>query len=126
MKNVLVLLLLALTPNFQLFAAIKPIDSVKLKQRKAVWDVRFFKLDKETRKAFKKKRFDTTSDYFKPDINNVKNPALVSDSVYAKAYREAAYRKTIGKRTVGHYVLVAGGIYAGALVVATIALFLGL
>ncbi len=114
MKNVLLLLLLALMPTFQLFADAKPIDSVRFKQRKAVWDVRFFKLDKPTWKAFRKKRFEPTSDYFKPNIDNVKNPTLIRDSIYVETYREAAFNKTKHRRTVIYYglgtVVVAFGI----------------
>lgn len=107
MKNVLLLLLLALMPTFQLFADTKPIDSVRFKQRKAVWDVRFFKLDKPTWKAFRKKRFEPTSDYFKPKLENVKNPTLIRDSIYVETYRAAAFDKTKHRHTTIFYVSIA-------------------
>ncbi|MVN20702.1 hypothetical protein [Mucilaginibacter arboris] len=115
MKNILLLLLLALMPTFQLFAKAKPIDSVRFKQRKAVWDVRFFKLDKQTWKAFRKKRFEPTSDYFKPKLENIKNPDLISDSVYAKAYREAAFNKTKHRHTTIFYVSIAVVVFIGVI-----------
>lgn len=116
MKNVLLLLLLALMPTFQLFAEAKPIDSVRIKQRKAVWDVRFFKLDKQTYKAFRKTRFEPTSDYFKPKLGNVKHPDLISDSIYAKAYREAAFNKTKHKQRDIYYGLGAVVVFVGFMV----------
>lgn len=107
MKNVL-LLLLALLPTFQLFADAAKIDSIRIKERKAFRDVHFFKLDKPTWKAFKKKPFEPTSDYFKPKVDNVNNPTLVSDSVYAKAYKEAAFNKTQTRYLTGKIRLIGG------------------
>lgn len=103
MKNVLLLLLLVQLPTFQLFANAAKVDSVRIKHKKAFRDVRFFKLDKQPWKAFKEKRFEPTSDYFKPKVDNINNPDLIEDSIYTKAYRKAAFNKTKHRRTDIYY-----------------------
>lgn len=120
MKNILLLLLLLLAslPAFQLFADARPIDSIRFKQRKAVWDVRFFKPDKQSWKVFRKNRFEPTSDYFKPKPGNVKHPDLISDSVYAKAYREAAFNRTKHRNTYIYYGLGAAVVAIGLTILA--------
>lgn len=116
MRKILLLLLLALWPTFQLFADATKIDSVRIKQIKAFRDVRFFKLDKPTWKAFKKKRFEPTSDYFKPKADNINNPDLIEDSIYTKAYRKAAFNKTQTRYLTGKIRLI-GGIWTGIVTV---------
>jgi hypothetical protein len=56
------------------------------------------------------------SDLFKPTLSTVSDTLMLNDSVYAKAFRMAAYKKAFGyrKRTAGHYVLVSGIVAASA------------
>jgi len=74
-------------------------------------DAKTFKLDNAVWKKYKRK-LPSTSDHFKPTEANQKNHALLTDSVYVKAYRKAAYNKNEHRRTPWHYVLVGGSILA--------------
>ena len=56
----------------------------------------------------RKNRGNSGSAYFKPVAANVSNKALLGDSVYVIAYRQAAYAKTRHRHTAGHYVLWGG------------------
>jgi hypothetical protein len=88
-------------------------------------DVKYFKLNSEDFTIFRKNKGNYTSDFFKPKVGAVSDTLLLKDSVYVKAYRQAAYNKSLKKRTVGHYMLVGGAVYVGVtVVVAIVALFI--
>jgi len=89
-------------------------------------DSRLFKMDKAVWKQFRNKHFAYTSDYFKPQAANVGDTAMLSDSVYVTAYRQAAYARTLHRHTTGHYILVYGGIYFVATVITFIAVFISI
>jgi len=113
-KIILLVFLFSLT--LQLFAQTDSLKILKIAEA----DAQHFKLDKQTWKAYRKHQVGYTSDYFKPNNLNTTHPELLTDSVFVRDFREAAYRKTTRHRTVGHYILVGGGIYIGAIVVGTI------
>ena len=71
-------------------------------------DAKNFRLNDADFKKFRKNRGNSGSDYFKPQAANVSNTALLNDSVYVMAYRQAAYAKTRHRHTVGHYILWGG------------------
>jgi len=48
------------------------------------------------RAQFRKEYRVVSSDYFKPTASVVRDAALLKDSVYVQAYRQAAYKKTAG------------------------------
>jgi hypothetical protein len=58
-------------------------------------------------------QIDYTSDYFKPSKTTTKDTALLNDSVYVKAFRNAAYQHTTARRTAGHYIAIWGGVAVG-------------
>ncbi|MFD0940748.1 hypothetical protein [Pedobacter boryungensis] len=73
-------------------------------------DVRnLFKLEKSKLHTFRKYRYTSSSDFFKPSELNVSDPSLLTDSVYVNAYRTAAYYKTKSRRTAAHYVVLGAG-----------------
>ncbi len=115
MKLLSVLVLIFLTSISFLFAQSVKTDSTVFKTKIATEDAKHFKLDKQIWQANRKAGFDPTSDYFKPNTTNAAHPEWLTDSVYVKAYRNAAYRKNLKRRTTGHYFLVGGGIYVAAL-----------
>jgi hypothetical protein len=73
-------------------------------------DVKGFKLDANTFKQFKARHFAYTSDHFKPTGSIASDTSLLKDSAYVKAFKMAAYKKTLHRRTTGHYVLIVGSI----------------
>lgn len=81
-----------------------------------------FRLNRQNFKAFRKNRSNSYSDLFKPTKANVSDTTLLRDSVYVNAFRNAAYRKTLKRRTTGHYFLMGGVIYVAITVVATVVL----
>lgn len=89
-------------------------------------DARKFRLQDDVWKTHKR-RLPVTSDYFKPTQTSTGNMALLTDSIYVKAYREAAFKKNKHRRTPWHTVLVGGGIAAGLFVTmaAAIIIFVG-
>ncbi|RYY07109.1 MAG: hypothetical protein EOP43_04225 [Sphingobacteriaceae bacterium] len=126
MKTTLILfLLLLITKSFLLAQKVKT-DSTSIKTKIAVSDAKHFRLNKQLWQANKKNGFDPTSDHFKPATTNTTHPEWLTDSVYVKAYRIAAFKKNIRRRTTGHYFLVGGGIYAGAIVIGTVVMVAGL
>ncbi|MFI5453713.1 hypothetical protein ACHMWN_16360 [Pedobacter sp. UC225_61] len=61
----------------------------------AVKDVKnLFKLKNPQLHNFRKYRYTSSSDYFKPNELNVSNVSLLKDSVYINTYRTAAYYQT--------------------------------
>ena len=85
-------------------------------------DAKRFKLNKANFKHFRKIKINSYSDLFKPTKANVNDTALLFDSVYVNAYRNAAYAKTMKRRTTGHYFLMGGVIYVAVTVVASLVL----
>lgn len=118
--RVVTFLLLIFIMFGQLYAQEIRSDSLEIKRKIASYDAKHFKLDKKVWKAFRKHNFAYTSDYFKPNIVNVSDPNLLTDSAYVKAFRVVAHKKTTKRHTTGHYFLVGGGIY----VVCTIVLII--
>jgi hypothetical protein len=99
-------------------------DSLMLiKQAKA--DSKRFKLEKSAWKKYKHS-LPETSDYFKPNVIEVKDANLLNDSTYVKTYRLEAYKQNNKRRTLGHYFLVGGGIAAAvfAALIAAILIFI--
>ena len=84
-------------------------------------DAKNFRLNDQDFKQFRKNRGNSGSDYFKPVAANVSNSALLQDSVYVMAYRQAAYAKTHHRHTAGHYVLWGGAAVAVVVLVAAAA-----
>jgi hypothetical protein len=72
-------------------------------------DAKSFRVDHATWKKYKRK-LPSTSDHFKPIEGRQENRTLIADSIYVKAYRQAAYQKNKHRRTPWHYVLVGGSI----------------
>jgi len=66
--------------------------------------------DRNYREQVRTQKVDYTSDYFKPTKAMVSDSTLLTDSVYVKAFRDAAYNKTLKKRTAGHYIAIFGSI----------------
>ena len=87
-------------------------------------DVKKFKLSKQQFKEFKKNKTNSYSDLFKPTEAGVSNPGFLADSVYVNAFRNAAYQKTLKRRTTGHYFLVGGVAYVVVVAVATVVVLL--
>ena len=85
----------------------------------ATTDGRRLRLSTAQRQKFNAEKKNAGSDLFKPALNTVSDTLMLSDSVYTKAFRTAAYKKAFGyrKRTTGHYILV-GGIVAASAVAA--------
>jgi len=84
-------------------------------------DGRRLHLSTTQREKFTADKKNPGSDLFKPALGTVSDPLMLNDSVYAKAFRTAAYKKAFAyrKRTAGHYILV-GGIVAASAVAAVL------
>jgi hypothetical protein len=84
-------------------------------------DGRRLRLTTAERQKFNNDKKNAGSDLFKPALSTVSDTLMLSDSVYAKAFRLAAYKKAFAyrKRTTGHYILV-GGIVAASAVAAVL------
>ena len=80
-------------------------------------DAKNFKLDGNAMGQFRARHFPNTSDHFKPTALMVSDTSLLKDSAYVKAFKMAAYQKTLHRRTTGHHVLIAGSILVVALLV---------
>lgn len=78
-------------------------------------DAKTFRLDDAIWKKYKRK-LPSTSDHFKPTEANQKNSARLTDSVYVKAFRQAAFKKNKQRRTPWHYVWIGGSIAGGVFV----------
>src|SRR4051794_13960253 len=77
--------------------------------RAARADAKNFRLDDAVWKKYKH-TLPNSSDYFRPSEADVKTTALLSDSVYVDAYRQAAFKSNKHRHTIWHYVLVGGSI----------------
>jgi hypothetical protein len=106
MKKVFLFLFIAVTAMLNAKAQTMNSDSVI---RIAKADAQNFKLNDADLLRFRKTGRDPNSDYFKPEVAS--SSTLLKDSTYVKAYRETAFKKTKGRHTTGHYVLI-GGIVA--------------
>lgn len=116
LKVFLVCMLAASTQSFS--QSIHP-DSIK---KMAAADAEKFKISDENLKKFRSERSKHTSDIFKPTTNTTSSVLLLNDSVYVKAYRQAAHQNTkdnnkvVKKRsTIGTVGYVAGGLAIVAL-----------
>jgi hypothetical protein len=80
-------------------------------------DAKNFKLDRNTMGKFRERHFPNTSDHFKPTATMVSDTSLLKDSAYVKAFKMAAYQKTLHRRTTGHHVLIIGSIAVAVVVI---------
>lgn len=119
MAKLLIISLIMMLSFEGLFAQSLSKDSLI---KAAYADAENFKLNLQNFKAFRKNRSNSYSDLFKPTKANVSDTTLLRDSVYVNAFRNAAYRKTLKRRTTGHYFLMGGVIYVVITVVATVVL----
>jgi hypothetical protein len=116
MKNIILLLLLSFVPTVQLFAQKAQPDSVTIKIELAKADARHFRPNKQIRTARKNRLLLNSSDYFMPTANTVSNSKLLTDSVYVKAFKDAAYNRSIHNGKTSYYAVVSAEIIGGALV----------
>lgn len=120
MRRIILILLLTLSSTCALFAQ---TDSTTLKTTLATIDASYFRLDREVRRAYRKHQITKTSDYLNPTTNRIRNPDLVSDSVYVSTYKNIAYKNTIRSiKSERKVIFIAGvvivGVVAGAIVIA--------
>jgi hypothetical protein len=87
-------------------------------------DAKNFRLSDSLWKLSKRYNFAATSDYFKPGKADVKDIALLNDSVYVHAFRQYAYKQNKHRRTAGHHILVGVEIAAGVAAAALIAILI--
>ncbi|WP_316738206.1 hypothetical protein [Pedobacter aquatilis] len=118
-KSLKVLFVCMLAASTQSFSQSVQPDSVK---KIAAADAEKFKISDENLKRFRNERSKHTSDIFKPTANTTTNVSLLNDSVYVKAYRQAAHQNTkdntkvVKKRsTIATVGYVAGGLAIVAL-----------
>ena len=117
LKNSILLLCYLLCTFGTLKAQVMSADSIKIIAQK---DVQKFKLDKSDLKTFRKQGKNSNSDFFKPTTKSVSNATLLNDSVYVATYRALAYKKTKRRKTVAHYILIGGIVYAVVVAIITI------
>jgi len=106
MKNI-VLLVFLFSTTLQLFAQ---TDSIALKTEIAFADAKHFRINKQIFKACRKKLATETSDYFKPNEVGIQNKSLLQDSDYVKAYKIAAYNRTLRQIKLNKTIIITGGI----------------
>jgi hypothetical protein len=106
MKNI-VLLVFLFTTTLQLFAQ---TDSIALKTEIAFADAKHFRINKQIFKVCRKKLATETSDYFKPNEVGIQNKSLLQDSDYVKAYKIAAYNRTLRQIKLNKTIIITGGI----------------
>jgi hypothetical protein len=87
-------------------------------------DAKNFRLSDSLWKSNRRYHFPATSDYFKPAKTDVKDMALLNDSVYVHAFRQYAYKQNKHRRTTGHHILVGVEIAAGIAATALIAIII--
>lgn len=122
-KSLTFLFVCLLAASTQTFSQSTNPESVK---EIAINDANNFKLSEANLKRFKSERSKYTSDFFKPTFGTTSNASLLSDSVYVKAFRQAAHKNTRNSNkvkknsTIGTVGYVAGGVAVVALI------FLGL
>ena len=122
-KSLTFLFVCLLAASTQTFSQSTNPESVK---EIAINDANNFKLSEANLKRFKSERSKHTSDFFKPTFGTTSNASLLSDSVYVKAFRQAAHKNTRNSNkvkknsTIGTVGYVAGGVAVVALI------FLGL
>jgi len=122
-KSLIFLFVCLLAASTRTFSQSTNPQSVK---QIAITDANNFKLSEANLKRFKNERSDHTSDLFKPTLSTTSNASLLNDSVYVKAFRQAAHKNTRSSNkvkknsTMGTVGYVAGGVAVVALI------FLGL
>lgn len=122
-KSLTFLFVCLLAASTQTFSQSTNPESVK---EIAINDANNFKLIEANLKRFKSERSKHTSDFFKPTLSTTSSASLLSDSVYVKAFRQAAHKNTRNSNkvkknsTIGTVGYVAGGVAVVALI------FLGL
>lgn len=121
MFKLLLISLIGVLLTFDLHAQTISRDSLV---NSAFADIKKFKLNKQQFKEFKKNKSNSYSDLFKPTEASVSNIGFLADSVYVNAFRNAAYQKTLKRRTTGHYFLVGGVAYVVVVAVATVVVLL--
>ena len=87
-------------------------------------DAKNFRLSDSLWRSNRRYHYPATSDYFKPAKKDVKDIALLNDSVYVSAFRQYAYKQNKHRRTVGHHILVGVEITAGVAALALIAILI--
>ena len=87
-------------------------------------DAKNFRLSDSLWKLSRQYHFPAASDYFKPGKTDVKDIALLNDSVYVRAFRQYAYKQNKRRRTAGHHILVGVEIAAGIAAAALIAIII--
>jgi len=89
-------------------------------------DAKQFRLSANEMEKFKTEQLANTSDYFKPNSNYASNPALLNDSVYAKAFRQAAFYQALTQKDHSPKMVIiiigAGTVAAGLLILGISAL----
>ncbi len=109
MKNILILLF-ALFGTSGLQAQTTHRDAIIKIARK---EGRACKLNAAERKLFRKDKDNYSSDFFKPNRRYTSDTSLLKDSVYVKAFRAAARKKELRRRTTLDYVLSVVGALVG-------------
>lgn len=72
-------------------------------------------------------KIDYMSDFFKPTRQTTTDTTLLNDSVYVRAFRSIAYKKTTNRHSAMHYVGIGAVIVVGlTLICYTIYVFAGL
>lgn len=119
MKTLSLAVLFSLLTVFNMFAQTRNSPAaVKAANR----DAKDFQLDDKIWKEFKHRQIGPESDYFKPNKTTTSDTTLLRDSTYVQAYRSAALKRTMGRHTTAHYILVYGTTIAAlALIGAAIA-----
>jgi len=83
-------------------------------QKLAYDDAANFRLSADRYHEFKQETVPNTSDYFKPSAAFTPNAALLSDSAYTAAFRQAAFYKALkqkdGRHALGVVAIVVGGV----------------
>ncbi len=86
-------------------------------------DAKSFRLDDAIWNKYRH-RLPATSDYFKPNETQLKNSALLTDSDYVHAYRKAAFKRNKHRHTPWHYILIAGSIATGIVILSLTAIII--
>lgn len=88
-------------------------------QKTAYNDAARFKLSADRYHNFKQETVPNTSDYFKPSAAYTSNPALLNDSTYTAAFRQAAFYRALKQKDSRHALGIAAIAVGGALILLT-------
>ncbi len=114
-------LLIMLILSLKLQAQTAQPDSVTIRKVASRDADRSYKLNKTIRKAFRNKQLYSTSDFFKPNEKTTKNPQLLTDSNYVKAFRHTSFDDTIYQiRLNRSKIVIIGVVVAGVAVIVII------